>query len=214
MGRRLSTAFAAMNLRIDEAPAPGGERFVIKDVFTTIDGSWEPDGRLFSVPVWARASYLRPLGALDYFDEAGATPNLFARIEDEKGKPLALDVLFKSSGGLLVRVNTFRPGKRSGWCELFMEPSSSFNPERGVAGPWSIVPENVNAETIVGCGRPFGWHVSTFVVWQLVSAPVDPEKPPVDPPGEIQVIKLRIERPTRLEVEALAPFEVKVGYGK
>jgi hypothetical protein len=35
----------------------------------------------------------------------------------------------------------------------------------------------------------------------------------VDPPGEMQVIKLRIERPTRVEVEALAPFEVKV-YGK
>lgn len=213
MGRRLSNAFAAMNLRIDEAPAGSGDRFVIKDLFTTVDGSWEPGGRLFSVPAWARATYLRPTGAPDYFDEAGATPNLFARVEDEKGKPLALDVLFKSSGGLLVRVNTFRPGKRSGWSELFMEQSSSFNPERGEAGPWSIRPENVNTETVVGCGRPFGWHVSTFVVWQLVAAPVDPEKPPVDPPGEMQVIKLRIERPTRVEVEALAPFEVKV-YGK
>ena len=77
---------------LDERPdAPEGDIvYVVKDIFTTRDGSWEPSPDIpGSVTAWARERYLKPFGAADYFDDAGADHHLFALVLGLDGEPMA-----------------------------------------------------------------------------------------------------------------------------
>lgn len=178
---RLSQGAEFSNLSIAPAEKVRPHYFIVKDIFTTADGSWEVGGNVFSIPRWARDAYLRPVGATDYFDDAGASTHLFARVENARGEPLNMDILLVSSGGLSMRFNTFSDGKRSGWCNMFMNRDSAYNPHAGEVGPWSMSVDVLNSDTVKGLGLPFRWHVSTFVVFQRIAFD-DTDKPPVDPP--------------------------------
>lgn len=113
-------------LRCEERPdRPEGEIvYRLVDLWTTRDGSWDPGvdtpGRL---PAWARDAYLKPSGAADYFDDAGADHHLFARVLDLDGNPVITpDLVMFWSDGIqqlgdpgyqgYVRVT---PKSRSGW---------------------------------------------------------------------------------------------------
>ena len=76
--------------RCEERPDhPQGEIvYRVKDVFTTLSGSWEPSADYGAIPQWARDAYLKPWGADDYFEEGGADHNLFALVLDLEGKPV------------------------------------------------------------------------------------------------------------------------------
>src|SRR5690606_29859251 len=54
----------------------GDVLYLVKDVFTTRNGSWEPIALPGSVPQWARDEYLKPANAPDYFAEAGGDHHL------------------------------------------------------------------------------------------------------------------------------------------
>ncbi|MEX1020862.1 MAG: M23 family metallopeptidase [Litorilinea sp.] len=148
--------------------------YLVKDIFTTRNGAWEPDDQPGSVPAWARAAYLRPLGAPDYFDDAGADHHLFAAVIGLDGQFLReLPIAFWSDG-LHQAQNTDYTGyvyrttkEKSGWANIVIGPSSSFVPERGEAGPWCWAPTG-QAEIATGGGLPAKHHISTFVVWQAV----------------------------------------------
>ena len=185
--RRTSDWFEPLNLMIhalderpdaEEASAPGDIVYLIKDVWTTRDGSWEPSDARGAAPAWAREAYLRPLGAPDYFDDAGGDHHLFAAVigldeEYVRGQ----EILYWSDGLEMLGDEaydsyTVRETKQgSGWINIPIGPGSSYVPERDEAGPWcwTLGEGAVGvAEVFCGGGLPANQHVSTFVVWQAV----------------------------------------------
>jgi hypothetical protein len=159
--------------------------YVIKDIFTTRDGSWEMSEILGSVDQWARDTYLKPFGAPDYFDDAGADHHIFAAVIGLDGELLRdWEIVFWSDGfdklgdpsytGYVQRLTK----TQSGWANIPLDPGSNYVPERGEAGPWCWAPKGA-AEVISGGGMPAKQHISFFVVWQAVkSSAVQPPKPP------------------------------------
>lgn len=172
--------FAKVAVQAVDAPA-ASRRLVVKDIFTTNDGSWEVGGNIFGVPRWARDQYLKPAGSPDYFDDAGGATHIFARVEDEQGRPVATQVRFWTNAGLEVVEDTGK--KKSGWCNLFMNRDSAYDPEKE-RGAWAVQPVAPFADMVQGVGLPFRWHVSTFLVWQWQTvAPVEPPTPTEPTPG-------------------------------
>ena len=141
------------------------------DLFTTHSGSWEPATRMGSITSWAREKYLRPFGAPDFFDDAGADHHLFARVVDSAGRPILRNNLIRywSDGfeklgdpGYTGYVHA-TPKHQSGWANQPM--FNSFNPDRGERGAWCWCPEGAS-DVVVGGGMPNNQHVSFFAVWQ------------------------------------------------
>ncbi|HXF62467.1 MAG TPA: hypothetical protein VNK95_12680, partial [Caldilineaceae bacterium] len=172
--QRIDEHFRRYNMAIKPIPSrpdnPGGDMvYLVKDVFMTFYGSWEPGGSPDAVPEWARADYLRP-----EFLEAGADHHLFAAIIGPDGEFIkGHEVLFWSDGFERLGDPTYnaysreRTKETSGWANMFMAGGSSFWPESGESGPWCWAPAGA-AEVVCGGGLPLGHPVSTFVVWQAV----------------------------------------------
>jgi hypothetical protein len=167
--------------RPDVLPA-GDYVYLIQDVFTTRDGSWEPSSVYGSVDGWARDAWLKPFGDPQYFDDAGADHHLFAAILDKDGNLLKnMDMLYWSDGFAMLGDPTYngyvqgsngfrypRTKERSGWANIIMSESSSYVPERGETGPWCWVPYGLPAEVMCGGGMPAKQHISVFAVWRAV----------------------------------------------
>lgn len=168
-----STRFNMRVVRCEDRPdRPAGDTvYRLVDLFTTNGGSWDPSDRLGSVTSWARAKYLRPLGASDFFDDAGGDHHLFARVLDANGQPIITEELicFWSDGFDRLADTGYAgffhatPKRHSGWANqpIF----DSFNPERGERGAWCWCPEGA-ADVVCGGGLPNNHHVSFFAVWQ------------------------------------------------
>lgn len=155
-------------------PQPGhwtGANLVIKDIFTTVNGSWEPSDQPGSIDAWA-LDYLhlpRP------FDDAGGDHHLYGAVLGFDGSRADIDIRYWSDGFLklgdpnYINYTTVRT-QPSGWANLpIFGPGSSFVPERGEAGPWCWCPLGAS-EVMCGGGLPANRHISTFVVWQAVKA--------------------------------------------
>ncbi len=180
MERRVGRWIEPLNLeikRVDQRPDhPTGDiHYVVKDIFTTRDGSWEPSEQMGSVEQWARASYLKPFGAPDYFDDAGADHHIFAMVLGLDGKPLPdYEIRYWSDGFAQLGNPAYsnytlrRTKTHSGWANIPMY-GSNFYPESGQQGPWCWTPAGAS-EVVVGGGMPANHHVSFFVVWQAVQA--------------------------------------------
>jgi len=153
----------------------GSVRYFVKDIFTTRNGSWEPDDLTGSVPQWARDDYLKPVGADGYFDDAGGDHHLFAAVLGVDGKLTpAQEILYWSDGfemlgnpGYTAYIRR-RTKDGSGWANIVIGPGSSYVPERDESGPWCWAPAGA-AEVVCGGGLPANHHISFFVVWQAVS---------------------------------------------
>ncbi len=163
--------------------------YVVKDIFTTRDGSWEPGkSDPGAVSQWARDTYLRPFGAPDYFDDAGADHHMFSRVESADGKHVVeapivywsdgLDKLDDPSYDGYVNVKTKH---HSGWGNVVLSPGANYYPDQGKSGPWSVKVAGAS-EIVTGLGMPVSMHVSFFVVWQAVprSQVVAPSAPPAE----------------------------------
>jgi hypothetical protein len=171
-------------------PGPDGLVYLIKDVFTTRDSSWEPSDVYGSIDPWAREAYLKPVGDPEYFDDAGADHHLFSLVLDVHGNKIKnQELLYWSDGFDKLGDPTYDgyargPGdhrypvtkERSGWGNIVMF-GSSYVPERGEQGPWCWTPRGLPAEVMCGGGMPANKHISIFVVWQAVRV----EQPPVEP---------------------------------
>ena len=174
LARRLDGRFHDYNMAIrsiEERPDhPSGDIvYVIKDVFMTANGSWETTGKPGDVPAWAKDSYLTP-----EFMEADADRHLF-------GAVIGLDGDFDRDASITYWSDgfdrlgetdydgyvTIRAKPESGWANMPMAGSSSFDPDRGESGPWCWMPDGA-ADVVCGGGLPLNHHVSTFVVWQAL----------------------------------------------
>jgi hypothetical protein len=197
-----------MNLILSHRPAPASaeEVYILKDVFTTINGSWEPSDHPFSIPQWARDAYLRPAGAPDIFDDAGGDHHLFARVEDAQGRPLGVPVRYWSIDGSHMDIRR-TDEKASGWANLPIW--ASFAPARGERGPWLYAPAHgpLPCMWIDGAGLPDKQHVSLFAVWQLHA--VQPPLHVID----INVIEVNVTQPnTLVRIHASQNYTIEVDY--
>jgi hypothetical protein len=160
----------------------------VKDIFTTHNGSWEPSDDYGSVTQWARDDYLKPFGAPDYFDDAGADHHLFAAVYGLDGELMRKKGIVYWSDGFESLNDLGYTGfvdretkEHSGWINIPIGPGSSYVPERGESGPWCWMPVD-GSEVVCGGGLPAKNHISTYVVWQAVKRedldlPDKPEKP-------------------------------------
>lgn len=148
--------------------------YLLKDLFTTHNGSWEPNDEMGSIDLWARDAYLKELGAPDYFDDAGADHHLFAAIIGLDGQLLRnTEIIFWSDGYLKLADKEYTDyssaftKERSGWANIVLAESSSYAPDRLEQGPWCWMPKGA-ADVVCGGGLPLKNHISTFAVWQAV----------------------------------------------
>lgn len=157
---------------------PTGEVvYLLKDLFTTRDGSWDPATIPGAISQWARDAYLKPLGSPNYFDDAGADHHLFAAVIGLDGNLIPnAEIRFWSDGferlgdPAYTGYVTQRTKQHSGWANVVLFGSSSYVPERGERGPWCWAPVGA-AEVVVGGGMPAKQHISMFAVWQAVKVP-------------------------------------------
>ena len=161
----------------------------IRDIFTTLLGSWDPSDGYGAIPQWARDAYLKPWGADDYFDEGGADHNLFALVLDLDGKPVKAGTLIRFWPDGFAKLGDasytgylrLDPKPRSGWANI--DIWNNFTPENHEHGAWCWCPEGAS-DVIVGGGMPNKHHVSTFAVWQAERREaVQPAPPPTPNPG-------------------------------
>lgn len=162
------------NITVEPAvAAPGETVYRVKDIFTTRDGSWEPSDKPGSVPSWAREAYLKPPKHAQYFDDAGADHHLFGAVMADSGnlQPHGTVHFYTHTDN---SNHTDQRVKWSGWGNVPIFGHST------TPGPWAWYPKNnFKTDVVKGGGLPGGWHVSTFVVWEVVTPPVEP---PVAPP--------------------------------
>ena len=156
---------------------------VVKDIFTTRDGSWEPrEGLPYSIPQWARDEYLRPTDAPNYFDDAGGDHHIFCMAISAGIPRVAKSVMAWSDGpGKINDTNyvggTFLDAKpKSGWANIPLFDGSVYYPDMGQSGPWSVTTTE-HGEVVTGIGMPNGWHVSVFIVWESVAVAQVPDIP-------------------------------------
>jgi len=179
--RRISQWVTQYNVTIksvaDRPDHPTGNVvYLVKDIFTTANGSWEPSSEPGSIPQWARDAYLKPFNAPDYFDDAGGDHHLFAAVVGLDGKLVRnAEIIYWSDGFEMLGDQSYEgyvhraTKEKSGWANIITGPGSSFVPERDEQGPWCWAPEGA-AEVVCGGGLPAKHHISFFVVWQAVAA--------------------------------------------
>ena len=178
MQQRISEWIKKFNILVvscEERPdKPEGDIvYRLKDLFTTCSGKWDPSNEMGSLPQWARDAYLRPWGADDYFDDAGADHHLFARVLDLEGKPVktneliigwsdGFDLLGQPKFAQYITM-TMTPKEKSSWAN---QPIwNKFYPDAGQRGAWCWCPRGAS-DVVWGGGLPHGHHISTFAVWQ------------------------------------------------
>ncbi len=179
--RRISEWIPTYNVSIQPLMTrpdhPQGEVvYLLKDLFSTLNGSWEPIALPGSLPQWARDEYLKPFDAADYFDDAGGDHHLFAAVIGLDGKFVRnQEIIYWSDGFEMLGDSTYDgyvhrlTKNKSGWANVITGPGSSFVPERGESGPWCWAPSGA-AEVVCGGGLPANNHISFFAVWQAVPA--------------------------------------------
>jgi len=161
----------------------GSYVYRIKDIFTTRDGSWEPSSKEGSIEQWARDTYIRAYGSPNYFDDAGGDHHLFGGVYDPIAKEMKKDVKIFYYTWTDNANDTLVPVKpQSGWANNVIY--NSFNPDmdldpntgRRGAWAWTVGDGSIPADTVLGGGMPFKWHVSFFATWVLETAE-EPSEP-------------------------------------
>lgn len=192
---RLSAGSMALGITIEQLGDPAVYR--VKDIFTTLNGSWIVGNQPapYGIEEWARKEYLA-----NEFDDAGADRHLFGMVLDKDGTAIKSKSFLYSTprwGNGNDTIQSVKP--HSGWANIALYPSSSFSPERGEQGPWAWNPFGPDSERVIGGGLPNNHHVSTFAVWQEVD---EVEPPVVTPPDDDLVAR----------VEALEVWAMSIGF--
>lgn len=133
----------------------------LTDLWTTVNGSWEPSTSVYSVPAWAISEFA------SVFPMTGGDHNIYAIMLARNGENVVLPVRdqkmkFWHNHGVFVK-----EPKASGYFE--QDIFGSFNPDDPAQrGGWSVAPSHPVADMVNGMGLPLNHHVSLFCVWRWI----------------------------------------------
>lgn len=132
-------------------------------------------------------------------DESGGNISIIVFVQDERGAPIpGQRVIQKFPGDQAAAVTDER-----GHVEFPMSGDSSFAPDRGETGPYSVVIDNLPGDTVVGMGLPLRRHVQYILTYRRA-----PFAPVVPPPPSVGSVRGRITNASagaRLVLKAAAP---------
>ena len=121
-------------------------------------------------------------------DESGGNINIVVFVQDERGAAIPGQRVFQTFPGDRAPGTT----DERGHVEFPMSGDSSFAPERGESGPYSIVIDGLPNDQVVGMGLPLRRHVQYILTYrravfapQTTPTPVPvptPPTPPTPPP--------------------------------
>ena len=124
-------------------------------------------------------------------EESGGNVNIVVFVQDERGAPIPGQRVFQTFPGDRAPGTT----DERGHIEFPMSGDSSFAPERGESGPYSIVIDGLPCDQLVGMGLPLRRHVQYILTYRRAifspqpapaPAPTPPQPeptPPVTPPA-------------------------------
>lgn len=175
---------------------PGSLVWLVKDIFTTHNGSWDVEaqatieamqaskmprnettekalaGGLFGIDQWARDAYLFPPNDPRYNSDGGADHNIQVCVQAQDGARVpGAGVVFTSSGAATLQPPNpdvvLRSTEPHGWANIPIFAPASYPP---APGPWcaSKLSDLGAADIVCGMGLPWNWHISTFIVYQAV----------------------------------------------
>lgn len=131
----------------------GTDKYKLVALFTNEFGSWDGRGGDYDMPQWARDAYLGKMPM------CGGDHHMYALVLDKEGRPVAnkpIEYSDRSGNG------ETKPTNDRGFTEFAF--FTSFVPERGEHGPWSMRPRD--GERVNGIGMPSKRHVSVIGVWK------------------------------------------------
>ena len=161
--------------------SPTGEEvqrfYLIKDIFTIRDGSWDDADQLVgSAERWAREQYLQDWEAAFAAEDVSQYPHIFTRVETPQGLPIRnktimawddqFERIFDRDFDLFLDVEV---EPNSGWGHLELTSAAMYDPQLEM-GPWCLKPMGF-AESVEGLGLPRMLGISSFVIW--VELPID-----------------------------------------
>ncbi len=161
--------------------SPAGEEvqrfYLIKDIFTVRDGSWDDSDKVIgSVEQWAREQYLQDWEAAFAYEDIGDYPHIFTRVETPQGLPIRnktimawddhFERIFDNNFDMFLDIEV---EPTTGWGRLELTSDAMYDP--GLEqGPWCIKPMGF-AESVEGLGLPRMLGISSFIVW--VELPIE-----------------------------------------
>jgi len=170
---RLKQTIMPFEQRPDAARWQGGPIYRLRDVFTTLLGSWEPgDTRRGAIDQWAASEYWSG----QKFEGAGGDHNFFIMVLDEAGKPMPAKGILFWQGPMTATFTPSDPRNTKTDGTENIPIFGSYVPERGEQGSWSGAVLG-KSDVLVGIGMPANEHVSTFAVFQAVAETVPEPEP-------------------------------------
>lgn len=111
-------------------------------------------------------------------DESGGNVNIVVFVQNENGSPARGQQVFQTFGGDRAPGST----DERGHVEFPMSGDSSFAPDRGESGPYSIVVDGLPNDQLLGMGLPLRRHVQYILTYRRAVFAAQQQPPPVTPP--------------------------------
>lgn len=157
---RRSAGADKLRIKVQKASTPV-KVWRLTDLWTTIEGSWEPSASVYSVPEWARSEFM------SVFPMTGGNHNIYAVMLAPIGEGKVAPVRDERMKFWHNHGAFFQQPKSAGYFE--QDIFGSFNPDAPEqSGGWSVSPEHPISDMVSGMGLPMNQHVSLFCVWRWV----------------------------------------------
>ena len=131
--------------------ASDGLVYRVKDVFPVWHqyGGWDVNpNQIWTIPQWARDSYLKPVNDPHFCDPGGGDHNIICAVLDEAGNFISgagiLQWWYDALTGPVANTSTDKYAKvntsAKGWCDFLLAGSggSNYKPQTGAHGPYKI----------------------------------------------------------------------------
>lgn len=113
-------------------------------------------------------------------DESGGNVNIVVFVQDDRGMPLPGQRVFQTFPGDRAPGTT----DERGHIEFPMSGDSSFAPERGESGPYSIEIDGLPNDEVLGMGLPLRRHVQYVLTYRRATFGAQPTPAPVPTPPQ------------------------------
>ncbi len=119
--------------------------------------------------------------------EAQRDVNIYVTVLEADGTPSIGTKVWLDTGVLEDR--SFQVTKSNGACDFPQTGDSSFDPNRGERGPYSVYIEGAPTDAVMGMGLPLKQHVRYFCKFRLNEGSIVPPPPP-GIPTDVELARL------------------------